>query len=360
MKQPRSLYGKVVVVTGGGRGIGRALALVLAREGCRVAIGDVDAASAEAVASELGPEAVGLALDVTDRPGFTAFLDEVERRLGPIDVLVNNAGIMPVGPLDEQDDATAIRLLEINLHAVIHGTKEAMRRMKPRGSGHIVNVSSSAGKSGFPNLATYCATKHGVVGLSEAVRAELRGSGVEVSVVMPGIVRTELSTGLVDTPAFKSSTPEEVADAIVDALKFGRYEAYVPKAVGRIGKAMRAVSDNPPLAASSGINVSTVIAVVWAGGTALAGLSGVLLGVDQQVEYQTGFKILLLVFAAVTLGGLGTIWGAMLGSIIVGLLVEMSTLFIPTELKYVGAFVALIVILLVRPQGLLGRRERVG
>jgi neutral amino acid transport system permease protein len=128
----------------------------------------------------------------------------------------------------------------------------------------------------------------------------------------------------------------------------------------RIGKAMRAVSDNPPLAASSGINVSTVITVVWVGGAALAGLSGVLLGVDQQVEYQTGFKILLLVFAAVTLGGLGTIWGAMLGSIIVGLLVEMSTLFVPTELKYVGAFVVLILILLVRPQGLLGRRERVG
>ena len=128
----------------------------------------------------------------------------------------------------------------------------------------------------------------------------------------------------------------------------------------RIGKATRAVADNPPLAASSGINVNTVIAVVFAGGTALAGLSGVLLGVDQQVEYQVGFKILLLVFAAVTLGGLGTIWGAMLGSIVVGLLVEMSTLFIPSELKYVGAFVALIVILLVRPQGLLGRRERVG
>ena len=233
MKQPRSLYGKVVVVTGGGRGIGRALALALTREGCRVAIGDVDATSAETVASELGPEAVGLALDVTDRPGFTAFLDEVERRLGPIDVLVNNAGIMPVGPLDEQDDATAIRLLEINLHAVIHGTKEAIRRMKPLGSGHIVNVSSSAGKSGFPNLATYCATKHGVVGLSEAVRAELRGSGVEVSVVMPGIVRTELSTGLVDTPAFKSSTPEEVADAIVDALKFARFDVFVPKSIGR-------------------------------------------------------------------------------------------------------------------------------
>jgi short-subunit dehydrogenase len=168
---------------------------------------------------------------VTDRPGFTAFLDEVERRLGPIDVLVNNAGIMPVGPLDEEDDATAIRLLEINLHAVIHGTKEAIRRMKPRGTGHIVNIASTAGKSGFPNLASYCATKHGVVGLSEAVRIELRGTGVEVSVVMPGIVKTELSTGLVETAAFKSSTPEEVADAVVDALKFARFDVFVPKSI---------------------------------------------------------------------------------------------------------------------------------
>jgi NAD(P)-dependent dehydrogenase (short-subunit alcohol dehydrogenase family) len=231
-KQPRSLDGKVAVVTGGGRGIGRSLARALASAGCRVAVGDVDAASAEAVAAELGGDAVGLALDVTDRPGFTAFLDEIERRMGPIDVLVNNAGIMPVGPFDEEDDATAIRVLEINLHGVIHGTKEAVRRMRPRGTGHIVNISSSAGKSSFPNLATYCATKHGVVGLSEAVRTELRGSGIEVSVVMPGIVRTELTTGLVDTPAFKSSTPEEVADAVVDAIKSVRFDVYVPKSIG--------------------------------------------------------------------------------------------------------------------------------
>ena len=104
--------------------------------------------------------------------------------------------------------------------------------MKPRGTGHIVNVASSAGKTGFPNLATYCAAKHGVVGLSEAVRAELRGTGVEISVVMPGIVRTELSTGLVDTPAFKPSTPEQVADAIVDALKVPRHDVFVPKSIG--------------------------------------------------------------------------------------------------------------------------------
>jgi NAD(P)-dependent dehydrogenase (short-subunit alcohol dehydrogenase family) len=231
-KQPRSLYGRVAVITGGGRGIGRATAAALAHAGCRVAIGDVDAAAAETAARELGGDAIGLPLDVTDRPGYSAFLDEVERRLGPIDVLVNNAGIMPVGPLDEEDDATAVRLIEINLHGVLHGTKEAVRRMKPRGTGHIVNIASSAGKSGFPNLASYCATKHGVVGLSEAVRAELRGTGVEISVVMPGIVKTELSTGLVETPAFKSVTTDQVAAEILDALQFGRFEVFVPRSIG--------------------------------------------------------------------------------------------------------------------------------
>ncbi len=231
-KQPRSLHGKVAVVTGGGRGIGKALALALASEGCRVAIGDVDAVSAEQAATELGAGAVGLHVDVTDRPGLTAFLDDVERRLGPIDIMVNNAGIMTVGPFDEESDATAIRLLEINLHGVIYGTKEAIRRMQPRGTGHIVNVASSAGKTGFPHLATYCATKHGVVGLSEAVRAELRGTGVDISVVMPNIVQTELSAGLVETPAFKNSTVDDVADGVVDALKLNRFDVFVPKSIG--------------------------------------------------------------------------------------------------------------------------------
>jgi branched-chain amino acid transport system permease protein len=128
----------------------------------------------------------------------------------------------------------------------------------------------------------------------------------------------------------------------------------------RLGKATRAVADNPALAASSGINVSMVITIVWILGTGLAGLSGVLLGLDQQVEHQMGFKLLLLVFAAVTLGGLGTIWGAMAGSILVGVMVDMSTLFLSVELKNIGALIVLILVLLFRPQGIFGRRERVG
>lgn len=128
----------------------------------------------------------------------------------------------------------------------------------------------------------------------------------------------------------------------------------------RAGKATRAVADNPALSASTGINVERVINSVWIGGTALAGLSGALLGLTQGFDYQIGFKILLLVFAAVVLGGLGTIYGAIVGAFIIGLFTELSTLLVPAEFKFVGALLVLIVVLLVRPQGLLGRAQRVG
>lgn len=128
----------------------------------------------------------------------------------------------------------------------------------------------------------------------------------------------------------------------------------------KLGKATRAVADNPALAASSGIDVDRVIRTVWIGGAALAGLSGVLLGLAQQVSFQMGLQILLLVFASVVLGGLGTAFGALTGAIVVGMFIELSTLIIPTELKNVGALGVLILVLLFRPQGILGRAERVG
>lgn len=128
----------------------------------------------------------------------------------------------------------------------------------------------------------------------------------------------------------------------------------------RIGKAMRAVSDNPDLAESSGIDVDRVILSVWVFGSALACLGGVLFGLGEQVSFQYGFQLLLLMFAGVTLGGLGTAYGALLGSFVIGMFVQVSTLWVSTELKNVGAFAVLILILLVRPQGILGRAERVG
>jgi neutral amino acid transport system permease protein len=128
----------------------------------------------------------------------------------------------------------------------------------------------------------------------------------------------------------------------------------------RMGKASRAVADNPALASASGIDVQKVIRAVWILGAALAGYAGVIVTLNQGVSFLLGQDMLLLIFAAVTLGGLGTANGALVGSLIIGLFVQLSTLFIPTELKYVAALVILILILIVRPQGILGRKERIG
>lgn len=235
-KEARSLQGNVVAITGGARGIGKETAKALAREGATIAIGDLDEPLAKETAAELQTESVGLALNVTDRESFAHFLDQVSERLGPVDVLINNAGIMPIGSFVDEDDATAQRMIDINLHGVIFGMKLAMPKMQERGSGHIVNLASQAGKVGLPGGATYCATKHAVVGLSEAVRAELHDTGVEVSVVMPAVVNTELGGGLPDVRGVKKLTPEEVADAIVEALKFPKFDVWVPASSAALDK----------------------------------------------------------------------------------------------------------------------------
>jgi NADP-dependent 3-hydroxy acid dehydrogenase YdfG len=240
-KAPRSLAGQVVAITGGARGIGRATAAALISQGARVAIGDIEASLAEKTATELGSGAIGLPLDVTDRASFQTFLQAVESRLGPLDVLINNAGIMPIGPFVEEPDATARRMVDINLHGVIFGSKLALERFLPRGRGHLVNIASSAGKAGFPGGATYCATKHAVVGLSEAIRAEVRDTAIEVSVVMPVVVKTELGSGLPETRGFKPVEPEDVAGAIVDALQKPRFDVFVPRSIAVIMRAQHVI-----------------------------------------------------------------------------------------------------------------------
>ncbi len=150
-------------------------------------------------------------------------------------MVINNAGIMPVTPLAEESDDSIKRQLDINVYGVIVGMQLAMERFVPRGRGHIVNLASQAGKGGFPGIATYSATKHAVVGISEAARAELRGSGVEIACVMPTVVNTELTAG-VGQRLIRPVEASDVAAEIVDALEVPRFDVWVPRVNGALFK----------------------------------------------------------------------------------------------------------------------------
>ena len=232
-RRPRSLNRKVVFVTGAARGIGRATAALLVVEGARVVIADLDAELAAKAAIEVGAE-LGLGVDVTDHDAFTAALDATERDVGPLDVLINNAGVMPIGRFEDETDEGAYRAFEINVFAVMHGTREAIRRMKPRGHGHVVNLASMAGVVPIPGGAVYSASKHAVVGFCESLWWELRGSGVDLSYVLPTLVNTELAGGMKRTRAARVLEPEMVAAEIVGALKLPRLAVYVPRSMGPV------------------------------------------------------------------------------------------------------------------------------
>jgi short-subunit dehydrogenase len=229
----------------------------------RVAIGDLDLATAKKTARELGHGTVALELNVAERTSFKRFLDDVEAQLGPVDVLVNNAGIMHVGHrVWEEDDETTLRMIDINVNGVMFGVKEVVPRMLARGRGHVVNIASSAGKGGFPGGATYCGTKHYVVGLSEALRAELRDTGIEVSCVMPVVVNTELAAGLHETRGVKQIQPSGVADEIVSALQHARFDVFVPRSVGGITKVMSLLPRRAREAVSRAMKADQVLARV--------------------------------------------------------------------------------------------------
>ncbi len=231
---PKPLSGRVVAITGAGRGIGRATAQALAARGMRVAIGELDLAAAQQTASDIGGQAIALPLDVTSRASFAAFLDETERQLGPIDVLINNAGIMPLSRVVDESERIADLQIDVNIRGVMHGVKEIVPRFLSRGSGHVVNIASTAGKAGFAGGSTYCGTKAFVVMFSEALRAEVRPAGIEVSCVMPAVVNTELASGLTEARGVKNVEPADVAAAIVEALEHPRFDVYVPKSIGPI------------------------------------------------------------------------------------------------------------------------------
>lgn len=232
MKYPAiDLNGAVVAITGGARGIGRATAAAFLREGARVAIGDLEHDLAEATARELGLSVRAYALDVTDSESFAAFVSDVEADLGPLDVLVNNAGVMPIAPFLEESEKVSATTMNVNVWGPINGLRLALPGMVARGRGHVVNIASLAGKTYLPGLAVYCASKHAVVGLTATVRSEVAPSGVSVSAVLPSMVNTELSAG-VPVPGPAAVEPEDIAAAVVHSVRTSRRDPC--PALGRI------------------------------------------------------------------------------------------------------------------------------
>ena len=231
MARAASVNGKVVVVTGGARGIGYATAKTLHQLGARVAIGDVDEVAVKEAGTDLD---VGFyaRLDVTDRQSFTTFLDDVERELGPLDVLINNAGIAPAGRfLDEPDEVTQ-RTIAINIFGVILGTKLAAERMVKRRRGHIINIASLAALGAAPGIATYTATKHAVLGFTDTARLELRGTGVTLSAVMPTLTNTSMVDGVASVPGFRNAEPEDIAAGVVGLIEKPKPRLAVTRAAG--------------------------------------------------------------------------------------------------------------------------------
>lgn len=224
-----AVRGKVVAITGGARGIGFETATQLFEAGARVAPGDVDAAAIGKAAADLGVD--GFTVDVTDRHSFTQFLDDVEATVGPIDVLINNAGIMPVGDFLTLDPAMIARTLDIDLYGVLTGTQLAARRMVARGHGQIVNIASVAGRLPTPGMALYNGAKAGVIEFSEALDAELHGTGVRVSTVLPTFTRTALIDGLATNSLVRAIGPDEVAAEVLGIIARPRVRVTAPRSM---------------------------------------------------------------------------------------------------------------------------------
>lgn len=267
------LAGLRVAVTGGAQGIGRAIGESLIGAGARVMLGDIRETTVKQTATELG--AKGRHLDVTDPASVELFLHRADVELDGLDVLVNNAGIMPIGPFLDTDPGVIGRTVGVNLLGVLTGTRLAGIRFAERGAGHIINIASVMGAVTSPNAATYCATKSAVVALSAALRQEWRGSGVKVSAICPGFVRTELIAGMSPPrrlERFMVVNPDDVANAVVTELRRGSSRTvFVPKAVGLVARG------------SAPLPTAIVDAVFrWSGGTRVtAGLDR-----QQRAAYQ--------------------------------------------------------------------------
>ncbi len=222
----------IVAVTGGARGIGEATARALVAEGFRVAIGDIDARRAAETATAIGTGAVAAYLDVTDERSFAEFLSFTETQLGPLQVLINNAGIMPTGPFLKESADLARAQLHINIMGCLNGMRVALPGMLERHAGHIINVASVAGRSPVPGALTYAATKAAVLSATDSARMEFAGGGIEFTAILPSFTDTELIAGLQGARGVKNAQPADVGAAILAAIREPCEEVYVPASLG--------------------------------------------------------------------------------------------------------------------------------
>ena len=226
-----NIRGKTVAITGAARGIGFATARALLQRGARVVIGDRDVAfeeSAVAQLSTLGPVS-GHPLDVTDPESFATFLDKARADGGGhIDVLINNAGVMPVGPFLDHSEQAVRTAVEVNFYGVLTGCRLVLPEMVARRRGHIVNIASLAGMLAVPGQALYAGTKFAVVGLSTALADEFEPQGVQISCVMPTFTNTELIAGTNATGATRPVQPADIAAAVVKTLDNPKTAVSVP------------------------------------------------------------------------------------------------------------------------------------
>jgi NAD(P)-dependent dehydrogenase (short-subunit alcohol dehydrogenase family) len=230
----RALAGKRIAITGGGRGIGLATARELHRRGASVAIGDIDVEAAKEAAASIGPAVAAFQLDVTDATSFGSFLADTKGALGGLDVLINNAGVMPIGHFLDIPEAVVRRAMEINLLGPTLGMRLALPDMIAQGEGHIVNIASSAGKTSVPGGLTYCSTKAGLIHLTEGARLEFGDRGISFTCVMPSFTNTDLVAGTKGTRFIKNVEPEDVASAIAHGIEKKSKDVFAPKSLRAI------------------------------------------------------------------------------------------------------------------------------
>lgn len=209
------LNGKTALITGGGRGIGREIALTFARHGARIAVAARTAEQVEQVASEIGNGAIALVCDVADSESVTRMFSEMRERLGDADILVNNAGVAESATLVNTTDELWHRHLSINLSGTFYCTRAALPSMLKKGWGRVINVASIAGKTGAPYIAAYTASKHGVLGLTRSIAVEVATTGVTVNAICPGYVDTEMvSRGVEQITRKTGRTAEEALETL--------------------------------------------------------------------------------------------------------------------------------------------------